>query len=267
MAGGALKGMGVAERIAAAKQKTARVVEHLLFLLDLHENNAIIVYSDTLSSQIPVSYAANAFNVFQRGMHQFEIVRLCALWDGAEPEKENIPTVVDLIDDASVIDALAEETRAALASIGGAILNPSPDPELQALATEALQRSNEEFGQRQAEKAREELQKAIADARAILSSPRLLGVMNLRNKHLAHSLSETRQEQKAGPVDPMKYGDEREVLNASLPIVEALYCWINGCSFSFQDSREIDRKNALALWSRCTFDIEDRSGGASGSPG
>jgi bifunctional non-homologous end joining protein LigD len=37
-----------------------------------------------LSSQIPQSFAANAFNVFQRSMHQFEIVRLCVLWDSAE---------------------------------------------------------------------------------------------------------------------------------------------------------------------------------------
>jgi hypothetical protein len=68
-----------AERIQAAKEKTERVLEHLLYLLAVHENNAIIVYSDTLSSQIPYSHAANAFDVFQRGLHQFEIVRLCAL--------------------------------------------------------------------------------------------------------------------------------------------------------------------------------------------
>jgi hypothetical protein len=57
-------------------------------------------------------------------------------------------------------------------------------------------------------------------------------------------------------VDPMKYGDEREILDASLPIVEALHCWVNGASFSFEDSREIDRENAQALWSRCVFEIE-----------
>jgi hypothetical protein len=34
-------------------------------------------------------------------MHQFEIVRLCALWDGADAEKENIPTVIELINDGS----------------------------------------------------------------------------------------------------------------------------------------------------------------------
>jgi hypothetical protein len=40
----------------------------------------------------------------------------------------------------------------------------------------------------------------------------------------------------------MKYGDEREILNKSLPIVEALYCWVNGCSFSLDDSREIEKE-------------------------
>jgi hypothetical protein len=81
-------------------------------------------------------------------------------------------------------------------------------------------------------------------------------MMNLRDKYLAHSLEETRRERKLGPIDPMKYGDEREMLNASLPIVEALYCWINGTSFNFENSREIDQKNAKALWEACTFDIK-----------
>jgi hypothetical protein len=79
--------------------------------------------------------------------------------------------------------------------------------------------------------------------------------MNLRDKHLAHSLTETRRE-KAGPIAPMKYGDERRVLDDTLPIVEALYCWVNGRSFSFDDSRKIDRKNAMALWEGCKFTIE-----------
>jgi hypothetical protein len=55
----------------------------------------------------------------------------------------------------------------------------------------------------------------------------------------------------------MKYGDEREVLSASLPIVEALFCWVNGKSFSFEDSREMDHRNATALWTRCTFKVVD----------
>jgi hypothetical protein len=42
---------------------------------------------------------------------------------------------------------------------------------------------------------------------------------------------------------------------SSLRIAEALYCWVNGKSFSFEDSRQIDRKNAKALWEACTFKI------------
>jgi AbiU2 len=239
------------ERVKTAKKKTKRVVDHLLYLLELHENNAIVLYSPTLSSQIPASYAANAFNVFQRGLHQFEIVRLCALWDGADLEKENIPTIIELIDHNDVIESLVQETESHWRGDVGCILNPSDDPDLHALVIDMLKRSN---ANDQAQKARIELRKAIQDSRTILKSPRLQGIMNLRDKHLAHSLSHTRRE-KAGPIAPMKYGDEREVLNATLPIVEALYCWVNGCSFLFKDSRDIDRENAGALWNVCSFNI------------
>jgi AbiU2 len=247
----------VPERLKAAKEKTARVVDHLLYLLELHENNAIVLYSTVLSSQIPTSYAANAFNVFQRGLHQFEIVRLCALWDSIDSKKENIPTIIELIDYPSVIESLAKETAAHWNDVGGAILNPSSDPDLHALEIEALRRSNTEFGEEQAEMARNQLSKAINDSRSILASTQLRSIMNLRDKHLAHSPSETRRERKFGTIEPMKYGDERQLLETTLPIVEALYCWINGTSFSFDDSKKIDRKNARALWEACTFNISE----------
>jgi hypothetical protein len=246
----------ISQRIAAAKAKTERVVDHLLYVLDLHENNEIIVYSPTLRSQIPTSYAANAFIVFRHGMHQFEIVRLCALWDGVGFEKENIPTIIELIDHPEVIETLAQETAAHWKGQGVRILNPSDDQELNALEVDAIRRTDIEFGEQQAQRAREELHEAIANSRAILAEPKLVSMMNLRNKYLAHSLTETRQERKVGSIDPMKYGDEREMLNASLPIVQALFCWVNGKSFDFENSREIDRKNAKALWEACTFDIK-----------
>jgi AbiU2 len=250
--------LSLSERIKAAKTKTASVVDHLLYLVELHENNALVLYSPLLSSQIPTSHAANAFNVFQRGLHQIELVRLCALWDGIEPEKENVPTIVELIDRPEVVDALAAETAAHWKGIGtgGLMLDPTDDPALQALAADAFQRSNEEFGEQQGQEARASLRKAIDDAREIAGSARLQSIINLRDKHLAHSLTQTRREQKVGPIAPMKYGDERAILDGTLPIVEALYCWINGCGFSFNDSREIDRKNAKALWENCKFSID-----------
>jgi HEPN superfamily AbiU2-like protein len=243
----------VAERIQAAKEKTARVVDHLLYLLELHANNAHVVYSPLLSSQIPQPFAANAFNVFQRSMHQFEIVRLCALWDRAGDDKENIPTVIELIDNDLVIDTLADETRSPRAKEAMALLNPSVEPDLNAAERDAMRQYELALADEEADQARKELRFAITDARSFLASAQLDSIMNIRDKHLAHSLERTRRE-KHGPIAPMKYGDETAALKRSVPIVERLYCWVNGKSFSIADARRIDEENASSLWHACKFD-------------
>jgi hypothetical protein len=162
--------LSVPTRAKMAKEKIERVVDHLHYLLALHENNKIVLYSTTLSSQIPTSYAANAFNVFQRGLYQFEILRLCALWDGAEMDKENIPTIIELIDHDQVIGNLAQQAALHCAIGVGHVINHSADPVLHASEIEMEKYSNEIFGQQQADRARNELRKVVDDSRAILSS-------------------------------------------------------------------------------------------------
>jgi hypothetical protein len=245
--------LGSTQRIELAKAKMEKVLDHFLYLLELHANNAFVVYSPILSSQIPASYAANAFNVFQRSMHQFEIVRLCALWDGSDPEKENIPTVIELIDEDAIIDMLAEETRQHWVNSYVTLLNPSEDPQLAAAEQEAVKSNQIQFGDEQASRAKSDLKQAIAAARTILGSSQLDSVMNLRDKHLAHSLTTTRRETR-GPVSPMKYGDETALIDLSCPIIEHIFCWVNGKSFSIENSRRIDDENAKALWHGCKFE-------------
>lgn len=249
-----LKQLTKTERIDQAKVKTARLLDHFLYVIELQVNNSFVVYSPRLASQIPASFAAKAFEVFQRSMHQIEIVRLCAIWDSADAQKENIPTVVELIDDSEIIEQLGDENLHYWSGKTASIGNPSTDPNLAALEQEAIAAIEVQFGSEQAAKAKRELRQAIADSRAIIASPRLASVMNLRDKHLAHSLISTRRE-KHGPIQPMKYGDETQLLNASIPIIERLYCWVNGKSFSVEDSRMIDQKNAEALWHGCTFNV------------
>jgi hypothetical protein len=53
----------ILDRISTAKRIVDRVIDHLIYVLELLENNAIVLYSQTLSSQIPTSHAANAFIV------------------------------------------------------------------------------------------------------------------------------------------------------------------------------------------------------------
>src|SRR5262245_43119054 len=136
------KQMATVERVEAGTQKTERVAVHLLQFVALHENNAIVVHSDALPLQIPRSYAANAFNVFQQSLYRFEIVRLCALWDRAWPDlsRESIPTIVELIADANVIDYMVED-RLSIWTTGMLPVDPE-DPKTDALR-ESLTRLNE----------------------------------------------------------------------------------------------------------------------------
>jgi hypothetical protein len=53
----------------------------------------------------------------------------------------------------------------------------------------------------------------------------------------------------------MKFGDETDLLNSSVPIVEHLHCWVNGVNFSVLESQEIHQKNAEALWNGCNFNV------------
>jgi len=246
--------MAHAERIELAKAKMEKVLDHFLYVLELHANNEFVVYRSVLSQQIPQSFAANAFNVFQLGMFQIEIIRLCALWDNPDTDKENITTVVELVDDEQIIEMLGEETRSHWANQTTTVLNRADDPKLAEFEHVALETANIQFGDAQAAKARAELAKSIEEVRTIQSSARLAAVMNVRDKHLAHSLTETRREKK-GPVEPMQKSDGHWLLLYSSSIIETLFCWINGKSFSIEDSVKIDYDNAEALWGGCRLNV------------
>ena len=219
-----IKDLPKPERITLARAKLTKLIDHFLYVIELHANNSFVVFSPVLAS-----YAANAFKVFQRSMYQIEIVRLCAIWDSIDLDKENIPTVVALIDDDEIIEMLAEEAR-----------------------SQHQDRGDQQYADERASLARTGLLEAIAATRTVLSSTRLASIMNIRDKHLAHSLEITRRD-KNGPVQPMKYGDETKLLDASIPILESLYCWVNGTGLSFENSQGIDQRNAEELWTGCKF--------------
>jgi hypothetical protein len=247
------------ERITLAKIRMEKVLGHFINLAALHENNAIVVFSPTLASQIPRSYAANAFNVFQHVMYDFELVRLCATWDRPRDEgdeKESIPTVVELIHNPSVIYALVQAERAQWADIGSRNL-ASSNPDLSELEVESIRQSEAQFGEERASLAQSELREAISDTQRILASSRLTALRNHRDKYLAHSLTSTHREKAGGPPAPVKYDYATELFDVSIPIVEKLHRWVTGKSFEIAQSQKISRKCAEALWKGCKFMVED----------
>jgi hypothetical protein len=246
--------MRVTERISLAKERTRNVVDHLRAIIQMHEANAIVVYSPTLAEQIPTSHAAHAFDQFQRSMHLFEIIRLCALWDGSDRDKENIPTIIELIDDLHVLDVLTEEVRVHWVNMPALNKTFSTDKETQEAIEEAIRRRKEEWADEQAAKTNCTLNNAIAKTKRVKASPRLESVLNIRHKHLAHSLTETNLERK-GTVHPMKYGDEAWLFEETLTIVDGLNIGINGAGFAWDHALQIARRNAEALWKSCTFTV------------
>src|SRR5688500_6134432 len=95
------------EHVDIAQERLEKIAETLGSLIHLHENNRIIVYSKQLSDQIPRSLAFHAFHLFQHTMIRGEALKLCTLWDPAQKDRNSLPTIAALIDDADVLAEIA----------------------------------------------------------------------------------------------------------------------------------------------------------------
>lgn len=249
------------ERIAHAKAITEELTRRINLPLSLHEANRIIGYSDTLSSQIPASYAGHAFRDLTDAMFRYEVVQLLAVWDPPDPDLDRIAfslqAVATLCDNNDVIGSLAEEHFRAHASRGTRFLSLPEDEALRSIATDVFERDQLQFAKEQANQCDFELRKAIEEVRDTVDAPYFIGLKNYRNK-VAHSLPRTRIEKQCGSAIPVKYGYERELLNTTIKLIESFYCWVNGISFSIEDDcREFAKRCAEELWLNCKFQIDD----------
>jgi hypothetical protein len=119
--------------------------------------------------------------------------------------------------------------------------------------------ANRKRGEEHAANAAQGLRSAIAAARRIKSSEGLKSIKNLRDKHVAHYLTQSNAERSGEIISSMKVGDEKPILEGSLAIIQLLYSWVNGVSISFAESRQIDKRCAEELWNSCKFEVTDRS--------
>jgi hypothetical protein len=243
------------ERLAHAHgslQGTSNVAH---FLVRLHETNRIVLYSDTLSRQVPTSYAANAYNNFTRALLEIELVRLCSLWDPARQDAFSIPTVIDLID-GEVVECLARAIAGHYDRLGDKPLLIGIDDEEERRQTwEALKRVSRRDGQEQYDRTRRIAWNTIRLARLVASSKVLKNVRNFRNKNIAHATALTDHERKSGPVPRPKGGDEGRLLHVTLKILERLDLCIRGVLVNWSDSEQIARKDAEALWQGVTIKV------------
>jgi hypothetical protein len=235
-------------------------VGHIATLFQMHEANAVVIYSQQLAEQIPPSYAAHAFNQFQRSMHLFEILRLCALWDKVREDRESIPTIIALFDKPELIDQLEQEAHASYANEAQQVcLRRSENPEDMAAINAWSTRFQADIATEQTKRIREYLSFATNKAQEVQTSPQLKALMDLRNNYIAHNLDVFEPDIKAeASVDPVKYGDETILLEKTVAIANALQHGLNREGFDWGGSQKIARRNARALWDNCTFQSQTR---------
>ena len=247
------------ERLALAKARADKLVHHIVPLFLMHEANALIIYSQQLSGQIPRSRAAHAFNQFQRSMHLFEIIRLCAIWDKPSEDRESIPTIIALLDDPALIDQLAREAYA-FHSNEASSDGFNRDDNAQQTSGKSWWRQDRQSVARQVEEGiRQKLSFAIEEAAKIQKSLRLKALMDFRHRNIAHNLDLPEPDMKLdASVAKVKYGDEGIILKNTVAVADALHHGLNETAFDWNGSREIARMNARALWDSCTFQIQTR---------
>lgn len=241
------------ERLVLAKARADKLVQHLVPLFLMHESNAMVIYSTKLSEQIPRSYAAHAFNQFQRSMHLFELVRLCAMWDGPRDDRESIPTIIALFNEPKLIDQLVADAHDFHA-------NEMPPDTVDAETTSKWWKGDRKaVADVVAATIREKLSFAVSKAEEILDTPQLKALMDFRHSYIAHNLDIPEPSGDAeGSVEKLKYGTETVILDATVVVADALHHGLNRTGFDWKRSREMARRNAQALWDYCTFEIPVR---------
>jgi len=252
--------MQTEDRISEAKICIKKLTYSVGEVLEMHESNQIVVYSDILSSQIPSSFAGHSFKHFQAAMHRYEIVRLLALWDHAQENAYSIPKAVMLIDDNDVLEALKKSSYEAYANRTAARVGQRGYTDEDEVEFDKIIKDIQiEKGIEQSEKTKLGLIGIIEGVKKTGASNKLKSIRNVRD-HISHSLEKTRMELSVD-ITPMKYGDEKAILTDTIKYIEDLYCFVNGTSFSIEDEgKENAKQNAEELWKNCRFSITDYIG-------
>lgn len=217
------------ERLTRALEKTSRLIDHMSEVIRLHESNRLLVYTDVLSGQIPISYAAHAFNELSRAQHFFEIARLCALWDPSDAHRDSIPTVFSLLNS----DATKALLRQRIVDSWG--MDASGFSEGRAGAAVAkFERAERLFG-------------------CLVDSSRLKALRNFRHKFIAHALTMTNAEAKGEVIPTPKYGHEGRLVYASTAIIKTLYLALKNADFAFEMTTNQAKRNASDFWRGLSF--------------
>lgn len=241
-------------RLERAKVLTGKLVDHTCALIRLAENNAVVLYSDRLSAQIPRSRAANAFNDMQHSMQSYFLVRLSAIWDKGTADRVSIPTVHKLISTPEVKERVVRETYHYHATVEEPRRpEAAVDPEQQRFLSEHRERMRKERGAYESERVGRWFAAVDRVVPKVEQTYLAAALRPFRDGFLAHNL----RGEAVNKGNPVKFrrGHEMRLLKLTIYIVDRLHLALNGASFYWEGARRQARRNASELWHSCRFDL------------
>lgn len=210
------------KRLELAQDKTRRLLDFAISNMVSYANSQHLVYSDTISKQIPKSYAANAFKALQHDLMQFQVIKVCRVWENLDLDGYNFKTIEYLIDDLAVKRLIYELHIQNYISFSSSVANNNASTVLTFLGR--FQRS----------------------IKHVLESSELANVQNFRHK-LAHNIEQTSSEKQLVVPNPkvqnLIWLAKKTVIN-----IERLNRILRSSNFDWRSSGNISRKYANALW-------------------
>jgi hypothetical protein len=242
------------QRAELAKIKIRKVADQIDGLLHLHESNRILIYTDTVTSKIPRSFAASTYNLVSDCLFRYQLVRLCALWDDpSRKDRASLPVVAELIRHKNVRRILACEKYNWHLSKSVRILNPAADVEVFTLQLSMQEKLRRESGRRDAKKTIRSVLQCIKDCDEVRKSRELEALKNFRNDYVAHCLH---YEQAIVDRRPQaEFGQEEKLLEKTLEIVHQLALDVTGTHYSWDEYRSIHNRCSSELWGNISFNI------------
>ena len=243
------------KRVEKAKKIANKLVELSVNIINIHESNRILIYSDRIAKQISRSQAAHTLKLLQQNQFRYELLSLNALWDKASSDRFSIPTLRLLVDNREVIDVLnSEQKKYWMAPPENGWGIEIDDPLERKNIEDQIRVIEEAIANKQILNMNRRRRKAIELVLKSSDCLKFKTIRDFRDRYIAHALDIDDRDDLLSP--PLKYGDVTWLLEKTIKIVDWLYLAVCGTGFAWVHSREIAKDRAEKFWSGVKIDVQ-----------
>lgn len=231
------------ERLASAVAKLNVININARAAIRVFENNRFFVFDPDFDAKIPATKEGMFLQFVQHTLVGALVLDVCRLWDRTKSNRDSLPTVCDLINDANI---LARQQQLQI-DHSKAHRHLTGDPAARQWMTDV---SDKEIEQTAADR-HALLTKTVAEVTDFSENSDLIArLREFRNNHLAHSLSD----KQPSKIDAPTFGDAGDLLSQSEPWIAALLQCVCYSSFPYEKYHSDEGNTAKTLWSSCRFE-------------